>query len=171
MSNWTVSDMPPLKAPGYVRMPGRPKKERTREPTEAPKGTRMSKIGTTIRCTKCKQTGHNRSTCERHAATASGSQSVGTPAVTPVGGSHSAMTPHATPIAIMPLSNTLNSCTSSKKRKAPAGPFKSAQVPFPNLTSVLSFDFYGCHNISPIYAEDHQDSCNGKGDYGTWRLS
>ena len=40
-------------------------KERRREPQEKPKGRRLSKRGTVIRCRKCKQTGHNRSTCDR----------------------------------------------------------------------------------------------------------
>jgi len=39
-------------------------KERRREPQEKPKGRRLSKRGTVIRCRKCK-TGHNRSTCDR----------------------------------------------------------------------------------------------------------
>jgi len=44
MNNCPESEMPKLKAPGYIRMPGRPKKER-RDPTEPPKGTKMSKAG------------------------------------------------------------------------------------------------------------------------------
>lgn len=62
MSNWPLSKMPVLKAPAYVRMLGRPRKERRREPTEKPKGTRMSRTGTVIRCKKCKQVGHNKTT-------------------------------------------------------------------------------------------------------------
>jgi hypothetical protein len=69
MANWPVSNRPGLKALGYVRMPGRPRKERKREPTEKPKGTKMSKKGTIIICKKCKQVGHNRSTCDRRNGT------------------------------------------------------------------------------------------------------
>ena len=74
MNGWPASDRPPLKAPGYVRMPGRPKKERRRDSTEGPKGTKMSKMGTVIRCSKCKQTGHNRSTCKKRSAAPSQSR-------------------------------------------------------------------------------------------------
>lgn len=56
MTIWPISDRPKLRAPGYVRMPGRPRKERRREPTEKHKGTNMSRTGTVIRCGKCKQT-------------------------------------------------------------------------------------------------------------------
>jgi hypothetical protein len=46
-------------------MPGRPKKERKREPHEKPKPAKISRVGTVIRCRKCKQIGHNRSTCDK----------------------------------------------------------------------------------------------------------
>jgi len=65
IEGWPISDRPKLRAPGYIKMPGRPKKERTREPTEKPKATKMSRVGTVIRCGKCKGTGHNASTCGR----------------------------------------------------------------------------------------------------------
>ena len=55
MQSWPESDLPPLKAPGYVRMPGRPKKERKREPQEQPKAKRLSKVGTVIRRRKFKE--------------------------------------------------------------------------------------------------------------------
>ena len=35
--SWPTSDRPKLKAPGYIKMPGRPKIERRREPHEQPK--------------------------------------------------------------------------------------------------------------------------------------
>ncbi|CAN6334603.1 unnamed protein product [Urochloa humidicola] len=84
-------------------MPGRPKKERRREATEAPKGSRMSKVGTVIRCTKCKQTGHNRSTCERHATA---SATIASQSIAP---------PNA-------IANAQSS--TSRKRKAPAEPLQ-----------------------------------------------
>lgn len=65
MHSWPVSEKTPLNAPGYVRMPGRPKKERRREPTEKPKAGKISRVGTIIRCRKCNQVGHNRSTCDK----------------------------------------------------------------------------------------------------------
>lgn len=105
MTNWPVSDRAKLQAPAYVRMPGKPKKERRRDPTEPPKGTNMSRVGTVIRCTKCKQAGHNRSTCEeRNAAAYSG------------------------PNARVVVSDTRQRCTSSKKRKGPSGSSHGASV-------------------------------------------
>lgn len=71
MTNWPQSDRSALKAPGYVKMPGRPKKERRREPTEQSKGVKLSKVGTVIRCSKCRGKGHNKSTCSSGAASAS----------------------------------------------------------------------------------------------------
>ncbi|WVZ50575.1 LOW QUALITY PROTEIN: hypothetical protein U9M48_001817 [Paspalum notatum var. saurae] len=65
MHNWPVSDRPKPLAPGYIKMPGRPKKERKRESTEKPKPTKLSKVGTIIRCRICKGTGHNRSSCSK----------------------------------------------------------------------------------------------------------
>ncbi|BAD87786.1 hypothetical protein [Oryza sativa Japonica Group] len=46
-------------------MPGRPKKERRREPHEKPKATRVSKVGTIIMCRRCKGIGHNKTTCAK----------------------------------------------------------------------------------------------------------
>jgi hypothetical protein len=65
MNSWPVSDRVPLKAPGYVKMPDRPKTERRREPTEGRKPTKMPKTGTIIRCSKCRCTGHNRPRCDK----------------------------------------------------------------------------------------------------------
>jgi hypothetical protein len=65
MQSWPQSDSPPLPAPGYVRMLGRPNKERKREPHEKPKPAKISRVGTIIRSRKCKQIGHNRSTCDK----------------------------------------------------------------------------------------------------------
>jgi alpha-galactosidase len=70
IEGWPISDRPKLRAPGYIKMPGRPKKERTREPTEKPKATKMSRVGTVIRCRKCKGIGHNASTCGRRTGSA-----------------------------------------------------------------------------------------------------
>jgi hypothetical protein len=63
MNSWPASNRAPLRAPGYVKMPGRPKTERKREPTEVRKATKISKIGTVIRYSKCHLPGHNKSTC------------------------------------------------------------------------------------------------------------
>jgi len=68
--SWPTSDSPKLRAPGYIKMPGRLKTQRTREPHEKPKATKMSRVGTVIRCAKCKCTGHNRSSCDKRSATA-----------------------------------------------------------------------------------------------------
>jgi len=88
-------------------MPGRPKKERKRDQTEPKKGTKMSKVGTKIRCSKCKQVGHNKSSCERRSAASSSANSGGQQS-----GAHN---------AIAMMSNTKESCSTSRERKAPAG--------------------------------------------------
>lgn len=54
--------LPPLAR----RMPGRPKNARRKGEQEKldPKRTTISKKGTTILCSNCKQSGHNRKTCK-----------------------------------------------------------------------------------------------------------
>jgi hypothetical protein len=64
---WPVSQNPRPQAPGYVRMPGRPKKnDRRREEGEKPKGTKMTRHGTKIKCGLCGATRHNKSSCKKN---------------------------------------------------------------------------------------------------------
>ena len=64
---WPISDKPRPQAPGYVRMPGRPKKNaRKREEDEKPVGKKMSKHGTIIVCGLCGTAGHNRTGCKKN---------------------------------------------------------------------------------------------------------
>ena len=62
-ANWPISDMPRPEPPGFVKMPGRPKTERRREPGEAPKGTKLSRVGTKITCRLCGKSTHNARRC------------------------------------------------------------------------------------------------------------
>jgi hypothetical protein len=129
MNSWPISDRVPLKAPGYVKMPGKPKAERRREPTEVKKATKMPKIGTVIRCSRCHLPGHNRSTCTNISVAgtsqAGGSQSTGGSSQ-PKGnqslaGSQPAGSQSATggnPNAMVVLSNTQKSSSSCTKRKS-----------------------------------------------------
>jgi len=55
--------MPRPHPPAYVRMPGRPKTQRTREVDEAPKGTKMNRKGTKMKCNLCHKTTHNARRC------------------------------------------------------------------------------------------------------------
>ena len=79
-NSWPSSDRVKPKAPGYVKLPGRPKKCRKREPNEPPKATKVCKLGSKMTCSGCKLTGHNyrtcptrsRSTTAQHTATSSG---------------------------------------------------------------------------------------------------
>jgi hypothetical protein len=48
--NWPISDMPRPLSLAYVKIPGRPKTERRREPGEAPKGTHLSRLDVKIKC-------------------------------------------------------------------------------------------------------------------------
>ncbi|WVZ64352.1 LOW QUALITY PROTEIN: hypothetical protein U9M48_013885 [Paspalum notatum var. saurae] len=63
--NWPISDIPRPRPPAYVKMPGRPKTERTREQGEAPKGIKLSKIGIKMSCC-AKKTTHNARTCPKN---------------------------------------------------------------------------------------------------------
>lgn len=66
MESWPTSDRPRPKAPGYVRMPGRPsKKEMRRELHEKPKATRVSRVGSVMTCRLCKLPGHNKASCHK----------------------------------------------------------------------------------------------------------
>lgn len=46
-------------------MLGRPRKLRKREHDENPNPSRSSKVGIKIRCSRCKQVGHNKITCKQ----------------------------------------------------------------------------------------------------------
>uniref|UniRef100_A0A0D3HJ47 Uncharacterized protein n=1 Tax=Oryza barthii TaxID=65489 RepID=A0A0D3HJ47_9ORYZ len=107
MNNWPYDDRQPLNAPGYIKMLGRPRTERRREPTEAPKVTRMSKMGTKISCRQCKQFGHNKSTCHKHS---SGGPSTAA--------SHPAGSPAGTNAVSLAGGLVLSNCTHGRKRKS-----------------------------------------------------
>ncbi|XP_037475714.1 uncharacterized protein LOC119353223 isoform X1 [Triticum dicoccoides] len=69
---WPVSERPRPNPPGEITMPGRKKKQRTREQQEKPRcATRVSKRGTKIRCSMCKLHGHNRTSCKARNGTGS----------------------------------------------------------------------------------------------------
>lgn len=103
MNAWPEDDREPLTAPGYIKMPGRPRTERRREAHEPAKPSKASKFGTKVRCRTCKQVGHNKSSCHKH-----------NPAQTAGGSSQQV----ATPSHNLVLSNTPQSCAQSRKRKA-----------------------------------------------------
>ena len=108
-------------------MLGRPKTQRTGEPHEKPKATKMSRVGTVIRCTKCKCTVHNRSSCDRRNGKANtsnnnGQGSEGTPASTPANGptpatGTGATTPATAPIAVPRTEFGTQQGSTSSKRK------------------------------------------------------
>ncbi|CAA0818600.1 Unknown protein [Striga hermonthica] len=64
--NWPISDMPRPLPPPYVKMPGRPKTQRRREPWEQPKGTKLSKVGIKMRCRLCGKNDHNARRCPKN---------------------------------------------------------------------------------------------------------
>lgn len=47
------------------RLPGRPRKNRRKEPGETTAGSGQARRSTTVRCDNCKQLGHNKRTCQR----------------------------------------------------------------------------------------------------------
>ncbi|CAO2148647.1 unnamed protein product [Urochloa humidicola] len=64
MDQWPM-DHRKTQPPAYVKMPGRPRKERRRELGEVKKATKVSRIGTKIKCRKCHKEGHNSRGCGR----------------------------------------------------------------------------------------------------------
>jgi len=112
MNAWPVSEKTPLKAPGYVKIPGRPKKERKREAHEKPKSEKASKVGTIIRCTKCMQIGHNRSTCDKR-----NGQSHNAAQVSREQGGTSSSAPHHSTAASMKRKANTTPCTQNKRTR------------------------------------------------------
>uniref|UniRef100_A0A0A9BQG1 CCHC-type domain-containing protein n=1 Tax=Arundo donax TaxID=35708 RepID=A0A0A9BQG1_ARUDO len=120
---WPKFDRPRPQPLGYIKMPGRPKKERTREAHEKPKGTKMSKVGTVIRCRKCKGQGHNRNTCDRR----NGAGQFATNSTQPTT-NNATTTPAPAHNAMVVVSGSQQSSTSLRKRKDTASTSKSATV-------------------------------------------
>lgn len=58
-SHWPDHDLPLISPPDVKRGAGRPQKQRKRGPNEAKKGKRHN----TVKCSKCKEVGHNARTC------------------------------------------------------------------------------------------------------------
>jgi hypothetical protein len=56
MHQWPVDQLKP-NPPAYVKMPGRPRKERRREPGESRKSIKLSKVGMKVTCNKCHKNG------------------------------------------------------------------------------------------------------------------
>ena len=56
--------------PVLRRLPGRPRKNRRREPGEGPSGVGTARRSATVRCDICKQFGHNKRTCQRDSVAA-----------------------------------------------------------------------------------------------------
>lgn len=63
---WPKSSIDPPLPPQARRMPGRPKKQRRREQHEEPQKRRfsISRAGLVITCSRCKEPGHNKSSCK-----------------------------------------------------------------------------------------------------------
>jgi hypothetical protein len=64
--NWPILDMPRPLPPPYVRNSGRPKTQRTREPGEAPKGTKLIKVEIKMKCRLCQKSTHNSRRCPKN---------------------------------------------------------------------------------------------------------
>lgn len=61
--SWPDSGHPKPEPPAHVRMPGKPRKERTRETFEPAKPTKLSGVGTRIECGLCNKYDHNSRKC------------------------------------------------------------------------------------------------------------
>jgi len=78
----------------------------------------MSKVGTVIRCSKCKVAGHNKSSCDKKIAASSsnpGQTGIGTAASSNDGYAQSTAPIHGASKAIVMMSNTDETCSTSKK--------------------------------------------------------
>ncbi|KAJ1291413.1 hypothetical protein BS78_02G313400 [Paspalum vaginatum] len=115
MHSWPVSDMPKLRAPGYIRMPGRPKTERKREPHEKPKTTKMCRLGTVIRCRKCKGVGHNIASCDKRNASAA-SKTASATNQNGQGSQHGSPSAAASQVALVPQTDTMAGNNSRKRQ-------------------------------------------------------
>lgn len=62
--DWPIAQQAKLLPPKARRMPGRPKKHRRRETDEEGSGTRLSKKGIIMKCSRCLLIGHNKATCK-----------------------------------------------------------------------------------------------------------
>src|ERR1044072_6818966 len=60
---WPEVHAPPLSPPYMRRAPGRPKKARRKSNDEPKDPKKMRRHHTTIRCKRCGEYGHNRTTC------------------------------------------------------------------------------------------------------------
>ncbi|KAH6762433.1 hypothetical protein C2S52_019866 [Perilla frutescens var. hirtella] len=69
--DWEYVHGPPILPPEYVKLPGRPKKNRRKDPTEELKSGRKkwTKAGVKMSCHKCGQFGHNTRTCKEEVPT------------------------------------------------------------------------------------------------------
>uniref|UniRef100_A0A2N9HBF3 SWIM-type domain-containing protein n=1 Tax=Fagus sylvatica TaxID=28930 RepID=A0A2N9HBF3_FAGSY len=63
MEQWTQTQYDPVDPPLERCHPGRPKRQRKRDPIEPSNPYRFSKLGTNIKCSVCKKLGHNSRTC------------------------------------------------------------------------------------------------------------
>jgi hypothetical protein len=63
MEQWIRTQYDPIDPPFERCHPGRPKRQRKREPIEPRNPYRFSKFGTNIKCSVYKKFGHNSRTC------------------------------------------------------------------------------------------------------------
>jgi len=61
---WERIEYADLQPPPIRRQPGRPKKKRTRDPNELLDHTQLKRARWGMKCSRCKQSGHNKSTCK-----------------------------------------------------------------------------------------------------------
>ncbi|XP_024162805.1 uncharacterized protein LOC112169929 isoform X2 [Rosa chinensis] len=68
MDLWSRTEDPPILPPQYSRQPGRPKTARMKDASERVQegGVKLGRVQRSLRCSNCKQVGHNLKTCQRH---------------------------------------------------------------------------------------------------------
>ncbi|XP_062023137.1 uncharacterized protein LOC133739371 isoform X2 [Rosa rugosa] len=68
MDLWSRTKDPAILPPQYSRQPGRPKIARMKDASERVQegGVKLARVQRSLRCSNCKQVGHNLKTCQRH---------------------------------------------------------------------------------------------------------
>lgn len=61
---WPNTEMEPILPPLIKKLPGRPKKQRKRDPDEPSSSTKVSKKYSVMKCSKCGKDGHNIRSCK-----------------------------------------------------------------------------------------------------------
>lgn len=142
---WPVSQRPKPKAPRHINMPGRKKKCRTREEEEKPKTSKVSKVGTVIKRSLCKHSGHNKTTCkQRNGVPSASAPSASAPSGTaPLSATPSAPRGSARPPSEAPVLSSQQSTSHKRRATEEMAPPRQAKRRAPTNNNSRSNNFSG----------------------------